>query len=317
MAASLLASTNKFATSSSNFTTSAVDTRGATCIVLVVFGGASSTVSDSKSNTWTGLTERSGGSARARIFYCNNPTTDAAHTFTQGAFSTFGAIFVYALQGTDASAFDVENGAGSASASSLAAGSVTPSRDGSFVVTGFVSISTSVKNIAVDSGFTYSSADGLGGQHYGGGAGYLIQGSAAAVNPTWTDDTAAAVAAAIAVFKPLQTSVGAASGAAAVVGLSAALASASGAATGSGLAACLFSAAGLAACAGASAAAFSAAGLATAAGLAASLFAAAGLAVVAGVKGHPPFRFGRFRGQTLPRDDSPWGVDPRNNRTLN
>ncbi len=88
-------------------TTSAVDTTGADLLVAAVayFDGAG-TVTDSKGNTWTGLTPATPGSGRAcRLLYCVPTSVGGGHTFSTP--SGFGGLCVSAWSGVDtATPFD-------------------------------------------------------------------------------------------------------------------------------------------------------------------------------------------------------------------
>src|SRR5688572_5662429 len=88
MAISILHAIGSAADSSDNATTTAVDTTGATLLVLACtwFNGTTvnPTVSDSKGNTWTGLTQQNNETATSiRIWYVNSatPTVGSGHTF--------------------------------------------------------------------------------------------------------------------------------------------------------------------------------------------------------------------------------------------
>lgn len=185
-------------------TTGAANTTGANLIVICI--GANGVVvapSDSKGNTWTALTQRTSGAVGAtQIFYCLNPTVGSGHTFTSGG--GFPTVTVTAWSGAaTSSVFDVETGATSASASSLATGSVTPANANSLVIASVGISDAMTGTAAITGGFTVSNAIyGQPGVTEGGGQAYLIQTSAAAANPTWSGwSPAGSCAAAIAVFK--------------------------------------------------------------------------------------------------------------------
>ena len=91
------------------------------------------------------------------------------------------------------SPFDVENGATLAgSGTTLSPGSITPSTNGSLIVSGFGTgagsgtIGTLTLAPGVTSIFTQTNKDTVGGISYGSWAAWGIQQSAAAINPTWT-----------------------------------------------------------------------------------------------------------------------------------
>lgn len=187
------------------FTTGAIDTTGATLLVRCAAydGPATVTASDSKSNTWTGLTVRtSGGGAfhKLRIWYVANPTVGTGHTFTFGGTSSAMAGCVSAWSGAKVtSPFDQQNGAG-VSSTSAAPGSITPSEDNELIIAG-CSFEGS-RTLSIDGGFTITNQVNFsGGSNYGVGMAYLIQTSLAAANPSWSWSGSADAAAAIASFK--------------------------------------------------------------------------------------------------------------------
>jgi hypothetical protein len=193
-----------FAAAASSPATSAIDTTGANLLVVAVeqFGNLLGSLADSKSNTWTGLTAQTqAADAYVSLFYCASPTVGSGHTFTYFGANIFGGIAVQAWSGANAAPFDVENGAG-ATSTTISTGSVTPSVSNSLIITGLCG-STGSHTYAIDSGFTITdSADYSAGTDLGIAMAYLKQGSATAVNPTWSWVTSSNAAAAIAVFKP-------------------------------------------------------------------------------------------------------------------
>lgn len=184
-------------------TTPGIDTTGATLIVIgltqlnaVTF----STISDSNSNTWTPLTAQIGASQPySQLFYCISPIVGPGHTFTAtgGAFIV-GSIMVQAWKGGTGT-FDVQSGA-TGFGTTLQTGSVTPSVNNSLIVTA-LSVDNSPTSIdSVSGGFAIS--DSSIAQTPGGMA-WFVQGTAAAINPTWSWTSAGSDAAAtIATFKP-------------------------------------------------------------------------------------------------------------------
>lgn len=187
-------------------TTAAIDTTGAKLIVLTAGMDANATVSDSKGNTWSALTQLSGGSDlngnanAARFWYCVNPTVGSGHTFTvsQG----YAAISAMAFSATGTPSFDAQaTGGGSWSATNLqAATSLTPAAANGLVVSG-VCLGGLASSPSINGGFTVaSSVNGVSGTSYGVGAAYLIQTTAAAAQPTWSWTNAAGSATVLAAF---------------------------------------------------------------------------------------------------------------------
>jgi hypothetical protein len=187
-------------------TTGSLDTTGATLLVAVcTYAGSPTGVTDSKGNTWTALTAYANSGVTTRIYYVNSntPTVGTGHTFTLNGTGIAAVINVVAFSGTASSPFDLENGANSLSASTIQPGSVTPTANDSIIVTGFSGGNTFGGAATINSGFTITDQSPLtGGVNYGSAAAYLIQGTLAAVNPTWTlGSTVSNIASSVAVFK--------------------------------------------------------------------------------------------------------------------
>ena len=212
--------THKTGTTNANgATTAAGDTTGASLIVIAVatIFNATPTPTDllngsASGNTWTPLTAYAdGGTSFVRLYYCVNPNTSSTHTFSVSSGSgIYPSIFMIAFSGTDTSTpFDVQNGASHSSGTTLATGSVTPSKALSVFVTAFATFTSNVSSI--DSSFTISDSQTFqGANHSGGAMAYKIQsGSATAENPTWTESSSNSGCAAIAIFKPASTTTGA------------------------------------------------------------------------------------------------------------
>ena len=178
-------------------TSTATATTGAD---LIVIGGGwyqnAVTISDSAGNTWTGLTARSSSTAFNRLWYCLNPTTSASHTFTIAGTGVYAWVGFLAFSGV--ASYDAETGA-TGTGTSLAAGSLTPAVDGSLLIT---SATTAGTSHTVNRGYTATTQNNVGGTSMGGGIAYLIQGTAAAVNPTWSWTGSGVVAASHARFSP-------------------------------------------------------------------------------------------------------------------
>lgn len=179
-------------------TTGSIDTTGANFLVAVVCGGAVTGVSDSKGNTWTERMMVVGSfSSELSIWYADDATVGSGHTFTVAG--TTASICAAAFAGVDTAAdpFDQENGA--AEANDPNTGSVTPSEDGALIIAS-AGGRFSDDPPSIDSGFTVLETVPLSaGVNFASCLAYLIQGSAAAVNPQW--NTNALTTATIATFK--------------------------------------------------------------------------------------------------------------------
>lgn len=188
----------------SNVTTGAINTSGATLLVVLISssGAANLTPTDSQGNTWTHAQSNTCTGTANRIFYCVNPSTSASHTFSVSGSFRFPAIAAYAFSGADPSPLDVTNGHDNGTTTSaFNTGSVTPSVDNCLIVAGLCNNVSSAATI--DSGFTALSYQSGGSTSQSLGTGYLIQGGAGAVNPTFSWSGACDADASIVVFKPL------------------------------------------------------------------------------------------------------------------
>lgn len=202
MAISLVVSAAEGSPNSNGFVTGAINTTGCNLLVLGIldYNAVATTIVDSKSNTWTGLTTRPVNFSESRLYYCFNPTVGTGHTFTPSGLGMYPTICIAGFSGAVTSPFDVENGATGTSGTSKATGSVSPSENNELVITAlcFDAINTA----AINSGFTImNQVNYVSGQHFGGAMAYLVQGSAAAVNPTWSWGTSTDHSTGIATFK--------------------------------------------------------------------------------------------------------------------
>jgi hypothetical protein len=190
-------------TDQSAVTTSGVDTTGATLLIASVawvYNGTQ-TLTDSKSNTWTALNNYNASpQCQVQLFYVVNPTVGTGHTFTVSGSTIYPAVTVTAWTGQAASPVDQQNG-NTASATTIATGSVTPSQGNELL------IATTCHNNAyassIDSQFTISDDDqGANGLAYGNVMAYIVQGATPlTVNPTFSGNGLSNVwAAAIATF---------------------------------------------------------------------------------------------------------------------
>lgn len=190
MAIALVANDSAQSTNSNGFTSGSIDTTGANFLIVhLSTNGTGGSISDSKSNTWVPLTESGGGAFAARqsrLFYVENATVGSGHTFTVTGTAIFPSIEYAAFSGVATStSFDVENKNANNFTTTISTGSVTPSVNDELVVTG-ISFDDNT-GVAIDSGFTISDTEQLGGGvAIGGALAYLIQTTATAKNPTWS-----------------------------------------------------------------------------------------------------------------------------------
>ncbi len=182
-------------------TTAGVDTSGAS-FIAVFRAGQTSTVFDSKGNTWTALTNHATSFTHGRWFYCENPIVGAGHTFSAAA--SYEAIAAVYYTGQAASPFDVENGDAADPASSLATGSVTPTQDHDLVLAGLATGGVNTSGYGISGGgfsAVLASVDGATGVTYGLAVADAVQTTATAANPTWSWSGASQGVACIAAFK--------------------------------------------------------------------------------------------------------------------
>jgi hypothetical protein len=182
-------------------TSGSTDTSGATLLIVCVAShpGMSLTLSDSKSNTWTGLTLAS--SPDLRIYYASPPGNKAGsgHTVTVTGTDIYTGVCFASFSGADLSApFDGQQ-SGHAAGSGDTPGSITPAENNALVISaasgnGDTRIISDGSMMLLD-GFPLTS-----GVNYSGSMAYVIQTTAAAIDPVWT--TPAGGACAIASFKP-------------------------------------------------------------------------------------------------------------------
>lgn len=183
-------------------TTSAIDTTGASLLVVnrIGFsGGDLGVVSDNKGNTWVQLPRVTGSGGLWQFFlYCINPIVGTGHTFTITN-GTACAIEVAAFSGvTGVLPFD-QLSTFIDTAATIQPGSLTPANANSLIVTGVGIYNSGPTVSSIDSGFTITDTNPAGG-NFGGSLAYLVQGAAAAVNPTWTFSGSLNLATTMAVF---------------------------------------------------------------------------------------------------------------------
>lgn len=202
MSISLVASTSAESPDGNGFTTSAIDTTGATLLVVAVpdeFVG-SVTLTDSKGNSWSTFDD--GQEVTTRIFYAVNPTVGTGHTFTIGPSSSFSACVVGAFSSVKTtSPFDQSNTARNTSPSTtIQPGSITPSEDNELIVSAIHWNSTAT--VSINESMTIIAQTTFNGSaHWPVALAWKQQSTAAAINPTWTLSSSTESYALIASFK--------------------------------------------------------------------------------------------------------------------
>lgn len=168
-------------------TSSNKDSTGANLILINVnyFSGSGGTIvlSDNKGNTYVPLTARENATA-SQQYYCLSPTSvGSGHNWTVvkgGIPDPFPSIYVYLWSGVVS--FQAQSGTtrGGVPGTTLQPGSITPNTNGALIFSGCCA-SGSASGISVDSGLTANTSLATNQ-----GTAFKIQGTAAAINPTWT-----------------------------------------------------------------------------------------------------------------------------------
>jgi hypothetical protein len=189
-------------TDSNGFTSSSIDTTGGDLIVIQVSSG-SFTFSDSAGNTWTtAVSETTFSPESSYILYAWNANVSATHTFTIAGTSISPSFEVLVFSGSQITGdpLDQVNHAHALGGTTIQPGSITPSADNGIIVSGVGHQDTS-NTISVDSSLTITDQiTQTNGQHVGSAAAYLFQGSAASIDPTWSEAAGNLYAASIASF---------------------------------------------------------------------------------------------------------------------
>lgn len=198
----LIAHTIKQTATGNDVTTTAIDTTGADLIVLAccTFNSAL-TPTDSQSNAWTGLTDQTIGGVHTRLLYKQAPSTSATHTWTITSSAGFPVIGVLAFSGSVSSPFDQENGAVSASASSLSSGNVTPGENNEVIVSAFADAWVGTASVSPGSLTITDQLPLASGVAFALAMAYEIQTTATTRAATWSVSVAARSEAVIATFK--------------------------------------------------------------------------------------------------------------------
>ena len=206
------AHTGAASANNNSVTTSAIDTTSADLIVVAVAWSvdeAPATVTDSKSNTWSGTTRYSGGSggnANIYLFYCVSPTVGSGHTFSFTDTGGFPAIAVVAVSGVNTgSPLDAGMSAGignNSSTTNAVNGGGTPGFAADLFVTYLTNINDTGGTPSIDSGMTITNfTNFVTGTNVGCGMAVKTQAGTGLFAPTWSWTSAGANAAGIRGFK--------------------------------------------------------------------------------------------------------------------
>jgi hypothetical protein len=183
--------------------TSSINTTGADLIVVEVshYNAATPSFSDSKSNSWQQIGAFTQGAVTTSLYFSLGPTVGGAHTFSATAGGCYPAINVLAFSGSPGSgSYDQVSHATAASATSLAAGSITPSVSNSLIIATLGTDGGSSQTISV--GTVQENAPWVNNVNEGSSTAYDEQSTAAAINPDWSWTGAANAAAIVVSFEP-------------------------------------------------------------------------------------------------------------------
>jgi hypothetical protein len=198
MAIALVAHAIAQSPNSGGVTTTGVTTTGASLLVVAIasyngitipVGGA---LTDSNSNTWYYLPGFAGASTGIQFYFAVNPTVGAAHTFTvSAAGGSYLSLAMAAFSGTNAATpWQPILPDASGTVTSLQPGSVTPSVNGALAITAFGSGPSSSHSLTLAINSSYTITDQISSTNGNNGCilgfAYLVQATAAAVNPTWS-----------------------------------------------------------------------------------------------------------------------------------
>lgn len=206
MAYSLITSVVARTTNGDTVATSAIDTTGATLLVVGLSYRPAFfiQIADNKSNTLTGVINQNGAAPASFIGIFENPTVGSGHIFsTSGDANSFPSISVLAFSGNAASPAtdDTSSFFNNPAATSIQPGSVVPTTDNQLIVThGAFNAVTDANPPTIDSGFTIQHFTGGLAEAYGLAIAYKILVGSGAQNPTWTHINDLSVAT-IATFK--------------------------------------------------------------------------------------------------------------------
>jgi hypothetical protein len=181
-------------------TTGELNTTGADFLVAVVSTFNSSTsFGDSKSNTWTAISESANEWITVKVYYSVPSSVGTGHTFSNTG-GLFQSVWVGAFSGVTATTPLDGSASATGSGTSGNPGSLTPSVDGCLLIVG-VDNNTSGPQSGTVSGYTATNIDNAG-VNMSLLVGYLVQSTAGASNPSISWVSSCSWSAIHAAFKP-------------------------------------------------------------------------------------------------------------------
>lgn len=154
------------------------------------------------------------GSVRCRMFYKTaakiSEGTTASLKITATGVGIYASVFVMVFSGAHlTSPVETPSGAGASGTTTVQPGSITPSQANEVIVS-LVGLNGASTSIGINSSFLEAvdvpEISFASGSNYGGQMAYLIQTTAAAVNPTWTRNSANGMVAMQVAFRQAGTS---------------------------------------------------------------------------------------------------------------
>jgi hypothetical protein len=182
----------------SNVITSAKDCTGVNFIAInYSSANLAASVTDSNSNVYT-IATCGTVVANQCIYYKYNPTVTSSMTFTATGVGIAASIQVFGFRNVKGVALDkdVGNTQQSTSSTTCQTPSLTPTNSNELILSGYFSnTDAGSSTYTIDSGMTALFSPFNSGVSFGGGLAYVVRSPTTAIQPTWTDSTAAAASA--------------------------------------------------------------------------------------------------------------------------
>jgi len=182
--------------SATSFTTSAIDTTGATTIVVLVSvynGALPVTITDNKGNgSATKLTAYGlSGQGAAQIAYWTSPTVGTGHTFSfSSSTGMYAAVCILPIKGATTFDAGTDSGGTFTSANSCQASSaINPGSGNHIVIAGYLSNILPSGTMTINSSYTIDGhVNYAAAINYGTAVAHLVQSpNGSLTNPTWSE----------------------------------------------------------------------------------------------------------------------------------
>jgi hypothetical protein len=175
----------KNSTQAQTYTSPSFDTTGANLMIAACgsYGGYAS-FSDNKSNAYS-LALQNGSGSNTTLDYSRGGTFGTGHILSLSG-GGYQSIAAAAFSGAPATPLDQSNSFATSGVASIQAGSITPTQNNELIIA-VLGPDNNAGTVTINSGFTIiTSAPYVNGVCMGIWIAYLLQTTAAAVNPTWT-----------------------------------------------------------------------------------------------------------------------------------